>query len=103
MSKRPKTAEEYAELVRQTLFEVEQLRYGAEDDMDSMGEALGLLDELETQVRSLWKSMEEGSYEFRDEDLPFMALVEHQSDTLLPFKSLLRRINTTHRQGLDAD
>jgi len=103
MIKRPKTPEAYVELVRQALFEVEELRYSVEFDMDSMSDALGFLDELESGVRALWSSMESGGYQFEDRDLPFMALVERTPDRLLPFKYLLRQINATHRQGLDVE
>lgn len=103
MITRPKTPEAYIELVRQALFEVEELRYAVEFDMDSMGDALGFLDELEARVRELWNSMESGTYQFADEDLPFMKLVERQPDRVLPFKYLLRQINATHRQGLDVE
>ncbi|MGA7799879.1 MAG: hypothetical protein WCC36_03630 [Gammaproteobacteria bacterium] len=103
MIKRPKTPEAYVELVRQALFEVEELRYAVEFDMDSMGGALDFLDELETGVRGLWSAMESGTYQFDDSDLPFMKVIERQSDRMLPFKYLLRQINATHRQGLDVE
>ena len=46
--------------------------------------------------------MEDGSYDFADADLPFMAIVDKQNEQVLPFKRMLRLINLTHRQGLDA-
>ncbi|HHQ40831.1 MAG TPA: general secretion pathway protein GspF [Chromatiales bacterium] len=99
---RPRTPEEYVDLVEQALFEIEELRASAEYDMEEMGEALGFVDELEAAVRALLESMRDGSYRFADEDLPFMRLIEPVHESLLPFKSLLKLINDTHRQGLDA-
>ncbi len=98
---RPRTPEEYVDLVEQALFEIEELRASAEYDMEEMGEALGFVDELEAGVRALLESMRDGSYRFADEDLPFMRLIEPVHESLLPFKSLLKLINETHRQGLD--
>ncbi len=98
---RPRTPEEYVDLVEQALFEIEELRASAEYDMEEMGEALGFVDELEATVRALLESMRDGSYRFADEDLPFMRLIEPVHESLLPFKSLLKLINDTHRQGLD--
>ena len=44
---RPKTPEEYVDLVDQALFEIEDLRLSAEYDMDSMGGATEFLEQLE--------------------------------------------------------
>ncbi len=98
---RPKTVEDYVNLVDQAIFELEELRLSAEYDMDSMGDALEFVGALEQQVRQLRQSMADGTYQFADEDLPFMKIVEQQGILLLPFKDLLRLINETHRKGLD--
>lgn len=100
---RPKTANEYVELVRQALFELEDLRAAAEYDGESMGDALAFVDDLERGVRAVYDAMAAGRYEFADEDLPFMHIVQVADDRMLPFKNLLKVINETHRQGLDAD
>jgi hypothetical protein len=44
--------------------------------------------------------MQEGTYVFGREDLPFMELAEHHSQEI-PFHILLRQINETHRRGLE--
>ncbi len=99
---RPRTPEEYVELVRQSLLEAEELRQAADYDTDEMAAALGFLDPLEIELRKLYDSMKDGSYDFADVDLPFMAIVDKQNERVLPFKRMLRLINLTHRQGLDA-
>lgn len=98
---RPKTAEAYVDLVDQALFEIEDLRLSAEYDMDSMGAATEFLAELEQDVRRLRDSMADGSYRFGKEDLPFVKVVAHQDERILPFKQLLLKINETHVNGLD--
>jgi hypothetical protein len=47
--------------------------------------------------------MEDGSYHFENKDLPFMPIVEKENEKSLPFKFLLRRINETHRYGLEVE
>jgi len=100
---RPKTAEAYVDLVEQALFEIEDLRAAAEYDMDSMGAATEFLEELERDVRALRASMADGSYQFGKEDLPFVRVVAKQDERILPFKSLLLKINETHRKGLEIE
>ena len=102
MIKRPKTPEEYVGLVDQALDELFELKAAAEYDPDSMG-TLPFMEDLEPMVQDLKRSMENGEYQFRNEDLPFMELVEGVDDRLLPFKFLFRMINETHRKGLDVE
>lgn len=102
LMQRPRNAEEYVELVRQAVLETEELRQAAEYDTDEMAAALGFLDPLEAELRKLYAAMQAGNYAFADVDLPFMAVVDKQNERVLPFKRLLRLINLTHRQGLDA-
>ena len=90
---RPKTPEQYVDLVDQALFEIEDLRLAAEYDMESMGAATEFLGELENDIRALRDSM----------DLPFVKVVEHQDERILPFKQLLLKINETHTNGLEVD
>jgi hypothetical protein len=100
---RPKTAEEYVDLVDQALFEIEDLRMAAEYDMDSMGAAMDFLNDLARDVRKLRDSMADGSYMFGKENLPFFKLAEQQEERILPFRQLLLKINETHINGLDAE
>jgi hypothetical protein len=93
---RPKTPEEYVDLVDQALFEIEDLRLSAEYDMDSMGSATEFLEQLEREVGKLRESMADGSYQFGKENLPYVRVVEQQDERILPLK-----INETHIKGLD--
>ena len=100
---RPKTPEQYVDLVDQALFEIEDLRLAAEYDMDSMGAATEFLADLEHDVRKLRHAMADGSYRFGKENLPFVTVVENQDERILPFKQLLLKINETHIKGLDVE
>ncbi len=100
---RPKTPEQYVDLVDQAIFEIEDLRLAAEYDMDSMGAATEFLEELEQDVRKLRESMADASYRFGKENLPFVKVIENQDERILPFKQLLLKINETHIKGLDVD
>ena len=100
---RPRTPEEYVDLVDQALFEIEDLRLAAEYDMDSMGAATEFLEQLERDIGKLRESMADGSYRFGKENLPYVTVVEHQDESILPFKRLLLKINETHIKGLDVE
>ena len=97
---RPRTAEEYFDLVNQTLFEIQDLREAAEFDREEFGNALKFLDRLEEEVGKLRRQMLDGAYHFGNEDLPFMEIVLAQDAFILPFKPLLQIINQTHKHGL---
>ncbi|MDX1823353.1 MAG: hypothetical protein R3354_01470 [Thiohalomonadales bacterium] len=98
--KRPATMKDFVELVKSALFDVEELRMSVEFDMEFMEPALAFVDPLEKGLRDLLSSLQDGSHEFTDEDLPFMPFVEAQPNVMLPFKPVLRQINETHRKGL---
>jgi len=103
MMKRPATIDAYIDLIEQGIFEVEELRFSVEFDEEFMEGALNFVGILEHQLKEMMSSLKEQSYEFVDEDLPFMTLVKNQSNLILPFKGLLNLINTTHRKGLETE
>ena len=98
----PKTAEQYVRLVDQALVEVDELRACIEYDMESMGSDLSYLEPIEQTLKRMRAQMADGSYQFADEDLPFMEQVDRHRDQL-PFGRLLATINQTHRKGLAVD
>ncbi len=101
--KRPASMEDYIELVKSALFDVEELRMSVEFDMEFMESALSFVEPLEKGLRDLLHSLQDGNHEFADEDLAFMPIVEAQPNVMLPFKPVLRQINETHRKGLQAE
>jgi hypothetical protein len=97
----PATMDEYRDLVEQALIEVEDLRYSVEfDEGDELAGVQPFLGDLEGALRALRQSMLDGSYAFGDSDLPYMRMIVDVDPRILPFKSLLERINRTHRTGL---
>lgn len=100
--KRPASMQAFLELVNSALIEVEELRMSMEFDMEGFEEVPTYIDVLEKQLIQLRDNMEQGNYDFADEDLPMMSYVNAQHEASLPFRSLLRLINETHRKGLES-
>jgi hypothetical protein len=92
---------EYIGIVKEVLYEIDELRASVEFDEEFMEGALSFINDLDAGVRSLLQSLEDGSYEFGKGELPFMDIVRNVGDNLLPFKHLFIRIELTHKQGLD--
>jgi hypothetical protein len=98
--RRAKSAEEYAEWVKQALFEVEDLRECMMYELEDMNRFPAFLEPLEAGIRAVYDAMCEGRYAFGREDLPFMDLAAAHADEI-PFHTLLKQINDTHRHGLE--
>ncbi len=100
---RAQSVEEYVDMVQQAVFEVEELYMAAEFDMESMGSTANFVDDMNKTLKQLLSSMNDGSYHFENKDLAFMPIVEKENEKMLPFKFMLRRINETHRYGLEIE
>jgi hypothetical protein len=98
--RRARTAGEYADWVKQALFEVQDLRECLEYEMEELGKFPAFLDPLEKGIKQIYRSMCDGNYLFGREDLPFMELADKHAGEI-PFHVLLKQINETHRRGLD--
>ena len=99
----PTTMADYLNLVDQAVFDAgdrvmpedyDEAEPEPEPDLDTSFATL-----LEQQLKALQASITDGSYEFADQDLPFMTLVQRYKPQI-PFAELLERINATHRGGL---
>ena len=103
---RARSTAEYVEMVKQALFEVDDLRaclewdYG--DDRLQLARSVPYLEPLDDAVRALHAPMAAGSYRFATGELPFMEILRAYPDQI-PFSHLLAQINATHCQGLDVD
>lgn len=100
--RRAKSAEEYAEWVKQAKFEVQDLRDCLLYDMEEMTRFPAFLEPLEEGINGVYDAMCNGSYSFGREDLPFMDVAANHEDEI-PFHTLLKQINETHRKGLEVD
>ncbi|CRI63613.1 conserved hypothetical protein [Thiocapsa sp. KS1] len=97
---RAKSVDEYVEWVRQAVFEVADLRDCLEFEMEDLARFPAFLDPLQEGIQALYDAMKDGSYAFGREDLPFMDLAGKYAEEI-PFHTLLKQINETHRRGLD--
>jgi hypothetical protein len=98
--RRAKSVDEYVEWVRQAVFEVGDLRDCLEYEVEDMNKLPVFLDPLEEGIKAVYESMKAGTYSFGREDLPFMDLAARFADEI-PFHTLLKQINETHRRGID--
>jgi hypothetical protein len=92
---------EFRMLVREALGEIDDLRASIEYDEEYMGGALGFIDELEGSVKQLYESIENGTYQPKQGELPFMEIVRNADAQLLPFKQLFSRIEESHEHGFE--
>ncbi len=101
--KRPKTADEYIDLVHQAVYEIDEFRSGLEYEPEN-AEVFGpFIEQLDAQVRQVYDDMVAGHYQWGfGEDLPYMTLVVRYG-RFIPFQRLLLLINDTHKEGLDVD
>jgi len=104
MIRKIRTPEEYIDMVKELREDVFDLREAVEYDPDEMGRAALFVEPLEKIVTELYNSFVDGSYEFKDEDLPYMQIVKENNHTaILPMLHLLKEVNRIHRDGLDID
>jgi hypothetical protein len=100
--RRAKTAEEYAEWVKNAMFEMDDLKNCLLYDMEDMQRFPAYIEPLEEGIKQIYQSMVDGSYRFGREDLMFMEVLRRFEDEI-PFHTLLKQINETHRKGLEVD
>ena len=101
--KRARTVEEYVALVQDALYEIQDMRAAIEFDSEGMGEAPQVIGELERTLNELYDSMKSGDYCWKTGDLRYMDFIRDMDESAIPFRSLLIRINDTHKNGLEVD
>ena len=99
---RARTAEEYANWVKQAVFEVADLRECLEFELEDLTRFPAFIDPLEQGVKAVYQSMVDGTYVFGREDLPFLTIAKKHAEEI-PFMFLLEQINETHRKGIDVE
>ena len=100
--RKPRTMAEYANLVEEALVEVDEMRHIIEHETEGAVSS-DFLDPVEADLIRLKDAMATDTYDFRDEDLPFMSAILGKRLEQLPFRDLLEVINWTHRSGLETD
>jgi hypothetical protein len=98
---RPKTVDEYIDLVHQAVYEIDELRTCMEYEPEQ-AEAYGpFIEQLDHQVRGIYQQITNGEYDWGyGEDFSYMPLVV-RFGRFIPFQQLLFTINETHKNGLD--
>ena len=99
---RARTPEEYAEMVKQAKFEIEDLKNCLLYEMEDLISFPAFIEPLDEGIAEVYQAMCNGEYSFGREDLPFMELANQNGDQI-PFHVLLQQINETHRRGLDVE
>ena len=100
--RRARSADEYIDWVKQAVFEVDDLRDCLEFEFEDLNRFPAYLDPLDRGIKDLFEAMKQGSYQFGREDLPFMDILHVYGDQI-PFATLLKQINETHRKGIDVE
>ena len=98
---RAHTTDEYVDMIKQAIDETFDLRQAIEFDEEFLAEARPLVDKIEMDLKALYDSMKDGSYQFATGDLPYMAEMRKYHESMVPFRYLLKRINETHNKGLE--
>ena len=100
--RRAKNVDEHVDWVRHAVFEVGDLRECLEFELEELNRFPAFLDALEEGIKALYTSMQDGTYLFGRDDLPFMGLAGRYAGEI-PFHTLQEQINETHRRGLDIE
>lgn len=103
---KPKSVDDYVELINQALFEVDELVLCAEDEGDGDTEFTAMMPDLrviEAGLKALHAEILGGGYVIgRGEDLPFMPVVQKVRKRL-PIVVLIDAINSAHKKGFARD
>jgi hypothetical protein len=100
--RRATSVAEYGEWVRQSVFEVGDLCDCLEYEPEELSKCPAFLDPREEGTNAVCQSMRDGAYGFGREDRPFTDLVGRYAGEV-PFHTLLKQINETHRRGIDVE
>jgi len=101
--RRARTVEEYVALVKDALYEIEEMRAAIEFDEEGMGATVPYMDEIESSLKKVFDEMQTGDYCWNTGDLAYIPVIRDLDDGVIPFRSLLIRINDTHKNGLETE
>lgn len=97
---RARSMDEFVDGLRRAVLQVGDLHDGLEYEIEDMARFPVFLDPLENGIRALCASTDGGACSFGREDPPFMDLASKYAEEI-PFHTLLKQIDETHRRGLD--
>lgn len=100
---RARSHEEFVEIVKETLYEIDEIRASYEFDGDYMNDTIQIVGSMEIPLKSLLASLTDGTYQQGSTGLEFMEKLRRLPQELLPIKPLLIRIDETHNKGLESE
>ena len=101
--RRARTVEEYVALIKDALYEIEDMRAAIEYDEEGMGATMPYIEDIEISLKKIFTDMESGDYCWNTGDLSYVATIRDLDESVLPFRQLLIRINETHKLGLETE
>lgn len=101
--RRARTVEEYVALIKEALYEIDDIRAAIEFDEEGMGQSPKYIDDIESCLKGIFEDMKSGDYCWNTGDLPYISVIRDLDDGVIPFRPLLIRINDTHKNGLETE
>ncbi|VAW60429.1 hypothetical protein MNBD_GAMMA11-3402 [hydrothermal vent metagenome] len=99
--RRARTVDEYVAMVKEGLYEIDDMRAAIEYDEEGMGASIAYIDDIENCLKDVFEQMKSGDYCWNTGDLPYIRVIRELDDGVVPFRPLLLRINDTHKNGLE--
>jgi len=99
--KRARSVEEYVALIKDAIYEIDDMKAAIEYDGEGMAAAQPYVDEMADELQEMYRQMGSGDYCWNTGDLKYMSHVKAHDEQSLPFRQLLIRINETHKLGLE--
>ena len=93
---RARSLEEYKEMLKEALYEIQEVKATAEFD-DYMNDAVLIADSMRPELEDILKNIENNTNQYGNE-LSFMQNTHRMPTEIVPFKSLLSRISATQKK-----
>ncbi len=93
------TLAQYAKLVDDALFDIQDMRNAIEFDEDYMAVSAQFIEPLAKDLNQLKQELDDDNHQFGGEDLPYMEYLKKLPEEIVPFKYLLKVINQVHKNA----
>ncbi len=99
---RARSVNEYVDWIQQAVFEIGDLKDCLLYEVETLTTFPAFIEPIEEGINKIYQDMQAGNYHFGREDLPFMEIALANAEQI-PFMTLIKQINETHRKGLEVD
>ena len=96
---RARSMDEYKEMLKEVLYEIQEVKATAEFD-DYMNDAVLIAESMRPELEAILKDVESGNIQFGSE-LSFMQNTQRMPTEIIPFKALLARISDKQKNGIE--